>query len=465
MLSNLFIESIQDAVTQSTTNDLCLVVYITDSNQSNDSDKWLKKWFQLDNIAKLKSMAIWLRIFNGSQELQYFEQIFPGVVIPSLYLIYKGQIKLLLMDDPNVTDDTIKNYWNQLFDCLHSCTPRMNTSSIDQRDSPSSSSLPTSSDSSNTNNNIKPSKGNKKTFRQQVEETTQQLYREKIEKERRLDREERDRILRLVKADRKERKAREHELHSRIDNVATTTVNDNNDLSVHDNIKNEELLHSVNCILQIKLTNGKSIRHTFDHKDTLNDVRKWVDLNRTDSHVPYAFHRSMPRYTFQESDELESLESLELTPRSLLILKPLETSTNKLNTSDIENPGLFGRVYNTFSAFWGGYSNNTDGNNKNLNDNQLNPLDMRSMNNSDLSLNDNSIITTRFDTSIFGNRYSNNNNSNTTNNNNNISRSLTPNVFHFFNTDTNDNNSDDDSDKEKETYNGNNIKLEKRKDD
>ena len=480
MLSNLFIESVQEAVTQSTTEDLCLVVYITDSNQSHDNDKWLKKWFQLDNVDQLKSMATWLRLFNGTQELQYFEQIFPGVVVPSLYLIYKGHIKLLLMDDPNVTDDIVKSYWNQLLDCLKSCTPRINISTVGQKDSSSSSSSSTSSDSSNINTDIKLSKENKKTFRQQVEETTQQLYRKKIERERQLDKEERERILKLVKADKEERKAREHELHLRIDNVTTTTTNQNvNDSNIHDNIKNEELLHSINCILQIKLTNGKSIRHTFDHKDTLNDVRKWVDLNRTDPHVPYLFHRSIPRYTFQESDELKTLESLELTPRSLLILKPLETSTSKLNISDVENPGLFGRVYNTFSAFWGGYNNNNDNNNNNnSSDNQLNPLGITSMNNSDLNLNDNSIITTRFDTSIFGNHYSNNttnnnnnnknnNNSATTNNTNNISRSLTPNVFQFFNTDTNDNSSDDDSgdDKEKETYNGNNIKLKKRKDD
>ena len=457
MLSTLFIDSVQDAVTQSTTKDLCLVVYITDSNQSDGTDNWLKKWFQLNNLSQLKSMAVWLRLFKGSQELQYFEQIFPGVVIPSLYLIYKGQIKLLLVDDPNATESTVKGYWNQLFDCLKSCTPRMNISNINQNTS-----------SSNTISQSSRENKKKKTFKQQVEETAQKLYREKVEKERRLDKEERERILRLVKADREERKAREHESHLKTDND-TDNTNDN-DSNIHDNIKNEELLHSTTCVLQIKLTNGKSIRHTFDHKDTLNDVRKWVDLNRTDSDVPYAFHRSIPRYTFQESDELKTLESLELTPRSLLILKPLETSTNRLNISDIENPGLFGRVYNTFSALWGGYNNNDNNNNNNnnnrnnhLENSQLNPLGVRSLDNNDLDLNDNSIINPNFDTSIFGNRNTNNN-INTTSNNNNISRSLTPNVFQFFNTDTKDNSSDDD-DKEKETYNGNNTKLEKRNDD
>lgn len=437
MLSNLFIDSVQEAVSQSTTKDLCLVVYNTDSDPTT-CDGWLKRWFHLNNdetLRQLKDMAIWLKLVKGSQQLQYFEQIFPGVVIPSMYLIYRGEIKLILMDDPNDSLDTVKGYWDQLLNALKEMTPRMDISHIDEENPTTASTVP------------KPTPV-EKTFKEQVEETAQEMYKEKVAKERKLDREERERILRLVRADKEERKAREHErqVQKTFQPTGEIVVPD---LEVHDNIKNKELLHSQNCILQIKLTNGKSIKHTFTHDNTLDEVRKWVDQNRTDDDVPYAFHRSIPRYTYQESDELKTLETLELTPRSLLILKPLESRTQPLNVTEVENPGLFGKVYNSFSALWG--SNNTTNTINDMNAGSLGPI---SQHDSDLNLTDNSIINPGFQTA-------NNNISNSRFDNvNNTSRSITPNVFKFHNEDDNI-----DEDKEKETYNGNAIKLEKRKKD
>ncbi|CAL9730461.1 UBX domain-containing protein 7 [Monosporozyma unispora] len=444
MLSSLFIEYVQEAVAQSTQKDLCLVVFVTDSSQT-DGNNWLQKWFHLNNditINHLKTMATWLRLVEGTQELQYFEQIFPGVVVPSLYLIYRGEIKLLLMDDPNDDVETVKGYWDQLMNTLKENTPRMNVANINQA-SPFPPSTPLVSE---TNATSPANTKHDRTFKEQVEETTQQMYKEKVAKERRMDLEEKERILRLVKADKEERKARKHERELQQEHPLQTDDVVIPDLNVHDNIKNVQILHSVNCILQIKLTNGNSIKHTFNHDDTLNEVRKWVDQNRTDGDLPYAFHRNIPRYTFQDSDELKTLESLELTPRSLLILKPLETRQNPLNISEVENPGLFGKVYNSFSSFWG--------RNNEPNTTTQGLWGPSSFNDSDVNLHDNSIINTRYEQSS---NYETQNNENTPNP---ASRSLTPNVYQFHNTDDNV-----DEDKEKETYNGNAIKLEKRPED
>lgn len=440
MLSNLFIESVQDAVAQSTKKDLCLVVFITDSSQDNGTS-WLQKWFHLNNdvtINHLKNMATWLRLSEGTQELHYFEQIFPGVVVPSLYLIYRGEIKLLLMDDPNDDIEIVKGYWGQLMNTLKQNTPRMDTASVDQASPPPSTitSLPETNKT-----NIK----HDQTFREQVEETTQQMYREKVAKERRMELEEKERILRLVKADKEERKARQHERQLKQNYTLETPEIVIPDSNVHDNIKNDKILHSVNYVLQIKLTDGKSIKHTFNHDDILNDVRKWVDLNRTDGDVPYAFRRSIPRYTFQDSDELKTLQSLELIPRSLLILKPLQTTQTTLNISEVENPGLFGKVYNSFSAFWSGNGNSRVAP-------EASNFASNSFNDSDIDLHDNSIINTRYEQQPSNHEHDTSPNP--------TSRSLTPNVYKFHNNDDHV-----DEDKEKETYNGNTIKLEKRPED
>lgn len=443
MLSNLFIDSVQDAVAQSTEKDLCLVVFITDSTQSNGND-WLQKWFHLNNDATthhLRTMATWLRLLEGTQELQYFEQIFPGVVVPSLYLIYRGEIKLLLMDDPNDDVEIVKGYWDQLMSTLKQNTPRMDTAHVDQTPPPTSQ--PSSTPISQTNQTAKVK--HDQTFREQVEETTQQMYREKVAKERRIELEEKERILRLVKADKEERKAREHERQLKLNHPLQTEEIVIPDLNVHDNIKKDnQNSHSDNCVLQFKLTDGKSIKHTFNKDDILNDVRKWVDSNRTDGDIPYAFHRSIPRYTFQDSDELKTLQSLELIPRSSLILKPLETRQTTLNVAEVENPGLFGKVYNSFSSFWSGNGNsNTTP--------EATKLTATSYHDNDMDLHDNSIINTRYEQPQ---PQSNHDHDTSTNP---ASRSLTPNVYKFHNNDDNV-----DEDEEKETYNGNTIKLEKR---
>ena len=77
----------------------------------------------------------------------------------------------------------------------------------------------------------------------------------------------------------------------------------------------------------------------FKSQDTLIDVRKWLDSEveiippaksmpsfaTTAYPYPtgYAFHRpALPRVTYLEEQESNTLANLDLTPRSALILKP-----------------------------------------------------------------------------------------------------------------------------------------------
>ena len=414
MISNLFLESVENAVAESLKNNKTLVVYNNES--TDDSDQWLNQWFHAndENVSLLQNAAVWLKLTKGSTQFQYFEQIFPNVVVPSVYLVFNGKINAILHGEPN---DTL---WDKLIQSLH---VNLNTKpeSKEEQKKPQPKQTSDRQESSET-------------FREQVQETTQQVYHEEVLKERKAEREERDRILKLLEADKEERKAAQsHAIATEVEQM-----------EVRDNIKDPKRLHTENCVLQIKLTNSETLTRSFKSNDMLNEVRTWVDVNRTDGDHPYVFHRSIPRMTFSESDEMKTLEQLELTPRSALILQPLNIANKNIKIAEAQQAGIFNRVYTGFSSWLGGAQ-------QQQNDQTSMPYRPPEH-------------VTEYGNSRSSSRFSSNNNNNSqihreqseTNLN---SRSVTPNVYQLVNSDAiND-------DKEKNTYNGNNVSLEKKDDD
>ncbi|QLQ78455.1 hypothetical protein HG537_0A07020 [Torulaspora globosa] len=216
----------------------------------------------------------------------------------------------------------------------------------------------------------------------------------------------------------------------------------------------------------------------FDSKVKLNDVRRWVDENRTDADCPYAFHRNIPRITFSESDELKTLEVLDLSPRSALILKPLENAHRRLNVAEAKGPGLLGKVFNGLSSWWAAsgrmqnerYQSADRDENCDAVDNQGKPTqrfpDTISENNQPLdsvasssTIREEAVTASPHSSRINSPLYSASD-FHTKHNPSELSlpsRCVTPNVHQFVNA--------EDEDNDRFAYNGNNIKLEKKKDD
>ena len=410
MTSTIFQESVQDAVSESLQSNKVLAVYINSGN-----DDWLDKWFHVTDANRhvLTDVAVWLKLLKGSTQCNNFEQIFPNVVVPSMYLIRNGQIKSIIQGEPNTW------LWKQLTEALE-ITMSVDQAPVAEVSAPAAA--PSHTESANK-------KHKKETFKEQVQETSQQVYHDEVIKERKADAEERKRILRLLEADKEERRAMEsHEAQLSAEPV-----------EVHDNIKDRSILHTENCTLQIRLTNSETLTRKFKSTDTLNEVRTWVDVNRTDGDHPYAFHRNIPRMTFSESDEMRTLEYLELTPRSALTLQPLDNVNRQMNIAEVQQPGLLNKVYTGFSSWWGGGANQ--------------PMQ------SSIAQNPSSEL--HIPTAVRNARLQNTQHIDREQSDANISsRSVTPNVFQLVNSDDMER-----DDKEKDTYNGNNISLEKNKDD
>lgn len=422
MVNQLFMSSVEESVSNSMKDGKILVVY-----NSKGDDDWLNSWFQSGYEEQLRKRAVWLKLVRGTEQFQYFEQIFPSVEVPSFYLISNGQILSTIQG----ADDG--SHWEDLTEKLNIDTSL--------RDS---------------------SRASGRTLKEQVADTARQRYAEQLAKEKKSAKEERERILRLVKADRVERRA----LH---DSSAPPPALQSEE--IHDNIKNTQRLHTKTCTLLIKLTNGENITKEFDSRRTLNDVRKWVDKNRTDGDGPYAFHRNIPRVTFADSDELRTLEALELLPRSVLIIKPLENAYRSLNVAEAKGPGLLGKVYHGISTWWAGNNGSREtsaptareGDSKD----QRSHLQERGSINAELlagavsapALADEVINgsphSSRIDSPVYSaHEYHLRHDPSELSL---PSRCVTPNVYHFVNA--------EDEDKDHSTYNGNTLNLEKKKDD
>lgn len=100
-----------------------------------------------------------------------------------------------------------------------------------------------------------------------------------------------------------------------------------NIISQHKIIKDNIIFNSTNgnnneCTLRIKLNDSSIIEHTFNScTDSLATVKKYIEIvtgNKVPSDV--SFHKVLPKRRYNKQEELQSLNSLDLLPRSALYL-------------------------------------------------------------------------------------------------------------------------------------------------
>jgi UBX domain-containing protein 1/4 len=74
------------------------------------------------------------------------------------------------------------------------------------------------------------------------------------------------------------------------------------------------------CKIQVRLTDGKVMQHTFKAKEQLAAVRLWIELNRTDDKGNFNILQPFPRKQYTEEEMLMTLEMLKLVPATSLII-------------------------------------------------------------------------------------------------------------------------------------------------
>ncbi|MCJ1383258.1 hypothetical protein MMC17_006371 [Xylographa soralifera] len=144
---------------------------------------------------------------------------------------------------------------------------------------------------------------------------------------------ERERILSVIENDKVERKHKEALRKALVE--AKTRDNDRADGLIAQQLTSE-MSHSrpqtsPDCVLQVRLFEGTTIRSRFPPEQNIRDnVRKWIDEQRTDSDTPYTFRQVLapkPNQAISISEEEQSLQSLGLTPSATLIMVPVQGYT------------------------------------------------------------------------------------------------------------------------------------------
>lgn len=79
--------------------------------------------------------------------------------------------------------------------------------------------------------------------------------------------------------------------------------------------------------IQVRLSDGSSLRNKFQATENIKDIRTWVDKERSDGQGPYYFKQiltPLPSKNIDTTEEGKSLRELGLSPSSTLLLIPIQ---------------------------------------------------------------------------------------------------------------------------------------------
>ncbi|KAK9366076.1 hypothetical protein V1509DRAFT_631190 [Lipomyces kononenkoae] len=366
--SSMFETSVETAVQRAVQQRIPLAVLLSDT--SPESQTWITDFLETEEVERIIiQYSVPLRLENGSAEAGYFAQIFPIVEVPALYIVNNGVVvdyiagsidiagfvgrirKALIPTSSPPTADTSSSQPTILADgrsSVESVAPESNLwAAVASSTSDSAQSIPTNPEvesrptgspanlsaeeqlkerKSKIEAKIKSDKqrrGQALPIQNVESSTATNKYQEQLRRKRLQEIEERQRILKLLQDDREERKSRSH----RDDPVPTSSASSNSESRAHKRTISADAHHSSSA-LAIRLLDGSSIKNRFALDATLGDVRRWIDVNRTDGDSPYSILSQFPHKLFSASDENETLVALDLHPSATLILKPVSNYTS-----------------------------------------------------------------------------------------------------------------------------------------
>ncbi|CAD5113694.1 DgyrCDS2854 [Dimorphilus gyrociliatus] len=150
--------------------------------------------------------------------------------------------------------------------------------------------------------------------KQKFEEDEMKRIADQKRREREEDKRARQRVKDLIEQDKKARaaKAKKEDFSASADSNSVTAK----PVVVEPPEKKEY----AECRLQIRLTNGSALTHTFKATESLAAVRLFVEINRTDGEGPFSLMTTFPKKVFTDEDMEKPLTQLGLIPSAVLIV-------------------------------------------------------------------------------------------------------------------------------------------------
>ncbi|KAF9967511.1 hypothetical protein BGZ70_009273 [Mortierella alpina] len=391
---------------------LLLVCLVQDSVAGSESKRFEDRFAEPRVAAELSSLDIVpLKLVKDSADGLMFGQIFPIMVVPSLYLIRNG----LLADFLNSTVDAdqmlerIKKAADGHFQIppppsqsgaapTPSPTPSASVQSAEfstpstpaaasaEASSPPTASeagpsqrveqqtIPTGASAGSTSNpkadQAKAAKQREISRRSSSKELTDaqrelaekqnKKLKDKIEKEKREEAEYKKRVKQALEEDKARRKAEKERAQAATAAAKAQSAPAPEEVLTPSDIRaqNAGLAQARNDAapalafdssrLNIRLFDGSSIRNTFKATDTLQDVRNWINENQEGDENAYNIVQLIPQRTF--TDETKLLRDLELCPSATLVLKKTATSSSAYGAAgDGAVPTLMSYGWSAFS--------------------------------------------------------------------------------------------------------------------
>ncbi|KAG5437666.1 hypothetical protein PCANB_000703 [Pneumocystis canis] len=299
-------ESIEDSIKHCLKKGLIFLVYI----QEGENTEWIDKLLNSDICDEIRQKTVSLKLLNGTDDAALFKQMVVVNSVPSIFLIKDGSVGKSFYENSTAKDliESIRalSIKKSLPEVLEQGVSNEGLSSIHKKNTQHLESM------------------------KKMEQQTNSINADHVKKS---DKEEQKCVLKRVNKE----KMKEHYRDS---TQSTSSVGDR---IIQENIKNE-------CSLNVRLLNGSSIqaRH-FTFKNTLKDVRLWIDENRTDNKMPYNIIQVYPKRRFSASEEIVSLEALNLCPSATLVLTPLKNVTAAYTGS---NKSYFSKLFGIITSYF-----------------------------------------------------------------------------------------------------------------
>lgn len=106
--------------------------------------------------------------------------------------------------------------------------------------------------------------------------------------------------------------------------------------------------------IQVRLSDGSTLRNKFPAAVSVKDIREWVDKERSDGTGPYYFKQiltPLPNKNIDTTEEHKSLRELGLSPSATLLLIPIQRFAAAYE-GQAASEGFFGQVFALILGFF-----------------------------------------------------------------------------------------------------------------
>ncbi|KAJ4416064.1 hypothetical protein N0V82_006987 [Gnomoniopsis sp. IMI 355080] len=371
-----FTGTLQEGISTALQQSKLVVCFVSDDK--GESKRWESEYLTDETIAPLLGKdAVVLRLEAGSEEAGYLAAIFPLPKTPTVVVIRNGQMKEYV--SAGTSKEDFVSRISEAFSPQTDAHAELGASAAPVTQTGTSSPASAAPSPPNITDNPAPAQTTS-SGQAPATSTTEHLQgptqaqllaeaehrrqvarkeREDIEKERRRKdkgkmpasqdpkqddavkkasqqlaerqrkaREDKARVLKLIEDDKAERRARsERQRAERQANVSEDMGETTPGAALAPSSSAARRYDQ--CAIQVRLFDGSTIRTRFPAKATISqEVRKWVDENRTDGNDPYTFKiilTPLPNKAIDHgTEEDQTLEELGLAPSSTLVLTPVD---------------------------------------------------------------------------------------------------------------------------------------------